>query len=242
MKAPKTRHATVLASLVAAITVVACGWSNFAAAAKSLPEVSPEGLKLVPKTKVSAVYLREGADFSGYDKVAILDCYVAFRKNWQRDQNNSSMSTFRVSDADMTRIKTELAEGFKKVFTAQLTAKGEKIATEASTGVLILRPAIINLDVTAPDTMEPGRTRSFSASAGQATLFLEIYDSVTGDLLARAIDVEEAGDRGGIGYRNGATNRADAERVLKKWADLLGTFLQNARATAAASATVTTPQ
>jgi len=90
--------------------------------------------------------------------------------------------------------------------------------------------------VTAPDTLTAGRSRSFSASAGQATLFLELYDSVTGDLLARAIDVEEAGDRGFIGVRNGVTNRQDAERVLRKWADLLGTFLQNARATAASPA------
>jgi hypothetical protein len=228
--------ARLFASLAVVASIVGVlSWSGFALGAKSLPEVSPEGLKLVPKTKVSAVYLRDGAQLGGYDQVAILDCYVAFRKNWQRDQNNSS--AFRVSDSDMTRIKTELAAEFKKVFTKQLTAKGEKIATDSGPGVLVLRPAIVNLDVTAPDTMAPGMTRNFAATAGQATLYLELYDSVTGDLLARAIDVEEAGDRGFIGVRNGATNRADAERVLKKWADLLATFLQNARTTAATPTT-----
>lgn len=199
------------------------------AAKKDLPEVSPEGLKLVPKTKVSAVYLRDGATFGGYDKIMIIDCYVAFRKNWQRDQNSSS--AFRVSDEDMTRIKTELAEEFKKVFTAQLTAKGESVVTTPGSGVLVLRPAIVNLDVTAPDIQTAGRTRTFSASAGQATLFLELYDAVTSELLARAIDVEEA-DRGFVTVSNGATNRAEAQRILKKWADLLGTYLQNARADA----------
>jgi hypothetical protein len=230
-----TSHSKTFAALaIVASILTGSSWSGDAMAAKSLPEVSPEGLKLVPKTKVSAVYLRDGVQFGGYDKVAILDCYVAFRKDWQRDQNRSS--GFRVSDSDMTRIKNELAEEFKKVFTKELTAKGETITNETGAGVLILRPAIINLDVTAPDTMQAGMTRTFSASAGQATLFLEIYDSVTGELLARAIDAEAAGDRGFIGVRNGATNRSDAERVLKKWADLLGTYLQNARATAATPA------
>jgi hypothetical protein len=236
----RRHHTRLFATLAAVASLIGLGWGDFAAAAKALPEVSPEGLKLVPKTKVSAVYLREGAQFGGYDQVSILDCYVAFRKNWQRDQNRSA--PFKVSDGDVTRIKNELAAEFKKVFTKQLTAKGEKITTETGPGVLILRPAIINLDVAAPDTMQPGMTRTFSASAGQATLYLELYDSVTGDLLARAIDVEEASDMGFIGVRNGVTNRSDAERVLRKWADLLGTFLQNARTTAAAPATAAVPK
>ena len=75
----------------------------------------------MPKTKVSAVYLRDGASFGGYTKVAILDCYVAFKKNWQREQNNG-VNPFKVSDDDITRIKTELADEFKKVWTKELTA------------------------------------------------------------------------------------------------------------------------
>jgi hypothetical protein len=135
-----------------------------------------------------------------------------------------------VSDTDVARIKTSLATEFKEVFTKQLVAKGETIATAAGTGVLILRPAIINLEVTAPDTKEAARTRTFSATTGQATLYLELYDSVTGELLARAVDVEEVGDTGFIGVRNGTTNRSDARRMLTKWAEQLSSFLQNARA------------
>jgi len=200
--------------------------------AKELPAESPEGLKLVPKTKASAVYLREGADFSGYSKVAILDCYVAFRKDWQRDQNRNSANPFKVSDQDVARIKKELAEEFKIVFTKELTKKGEMVVEPGGvgTGVLILRPAIVNLDIVAPDTMDAGRSRTFSASTGQATLFLELYDGVSGELLARALDVEAGDTSSFIEVRNRVTNTADAQRVLKKWADMLGKFLQNSRA------------
>jgi hypothetical protein len=197
---------------------------------KELPAVSPEGLKLVPNTKVSAVYMRDGASFNGYNKLAILDCYVAFRKDWKRDQNDG-INKFKVDEGDVTRIKTELAEMFKDVFSKELTAKGESVVTTGGTGVLILRPAILNLDVTAPDTMQPG-SRTFAASAGQATLYLELLDGVSGELLMRVMDVEEAGDYGLTEIRNSVTNRSDASRMLKKWADRLGVFLQNARASA----------
>ena len=232
----RTTPARSLRVLLVAATLATgiAGVGQFAAAAKQqLPETTPEGLKLVPKTKAGAVYLREGANFSGYDKIMIIDCYVAFRKNWQRDQND--LRPFKVSDGDMARIKKDLAEEFKKVFTEELTAKGEKIVTEEGTGVLIIRPAIINLDVTAPDTMDPG-SRTFSASAGQATLYLELYDGVTSELLVKALDTEVADDMAFVEMRNGVTNRSDARRMLKKWANQLGAALQNARASAPAPA------
>lgn len=203
---------------------LACSAAN---AASKLPDVSPEGLRLMPNTKAAAVYMRDGAEFGGYDKVAIIDCYVAFKKDWKREQNSSR--TFRIDDEDMTRIKTELAEEFKKVFSESLSAKGMKVVNAAGPGVLILRPSIINLDITAPDTMQPGMSRSFSASAGQMTLFLELYDGVTGDLLARVLDPQQATDYGYIRVRNSVTNRSDADRILKRWADTLGSYLERAR-------------
>lgn len=238
MKRPTTaaRMKTLLAAFVAVtLAIGATGFSPTADAKEKLPDTTPEGLKLVPKTKVSAVYLRDGARFGGYTKVAILDCYVAFKKNWKREQNQG-VAPFKVSDDDITRIKTQLAEEFKKVWTKELTAKGQTVVTTAGPDVLILRPAIINLDVEAPDTREPGITRTFSASAGQATLFLELYDSVTSELLARIYDAEQVDGMGFISVRNSATNRADADRMLKKWADLLGTHLQDARASTASAA------
>jgi hypothetical protein len=238
------KHRTVFERLrvnIAYIAVVSLACMMSAVAAENtLPAMSPEGLKLVPKTKVSALYLREGANFSGYDKVTILDCYVAFRKDWLRDQNRTA--AFRVSDSDMMRIKTELAEEFKRVFSKRLTAKGEKVVTAAGTGVLILRPAIVNLDVAAPDTRDAGRTIRFTDVAGQATLFLELYDSVTNELLARVIDAEVAGENSLIKERNAVTNRAAADRMLSDWADLLGTFLQNARSSAPMPPTPSLPK
>ena len=199
------------------------------AARNELPEVSPEGLKLIKGTKLGAVYMKEGADFSGYDKVAILDCYVAFKKNWQRDKNRERFGS--VSDHDVVRIKSELADEFKKVFSEELAKKGEEVVTTAASDVLILRPAIINLDITAPDTLAAGRSFTVAASAGQMTLFLELYDSVTSELLARVMDPEAIDGMGFYQVQNRVTNRMEADRLFKKWSDILGDFLVHARST-----------
>jgi hypothetical protein len=224
----------VLLSGLALVAALAFGNSN--AAVAGYAGVSPEGLKLVPNSKVDALYLRDGADFSGYDKFAMLECFVAFRTNWKHDQNEGR--PFRVMDNDIVRIKAELAKQFRTVFIRELTAKGEKQVTAVGKGVLILRPSILNLDVIAPETMNSGYN-NFSTSAGQATLVLELFDSVTSELLARIIDTEAAGDSSSIGSHNGQSNRADAERVLTGWADRFGTALQNARASAKAAAAPT---
>ena len=209
--------------LLAAVTLA----GPVVSAGNKLPQVSADGLKLINQDKYAAVYLKDGADFSGYDKVAILDCTVEFRKNWQRDQNEDI--PFSVKDKDVARIKAALAAEFSKVFSQELVARGETVVTVGGTDVLVLRPAIINLDISVPDAMERIDEVTLTASAGQMTLYLELYDSTTNELLARIIDPEEARDFGNFVVRNEVTNLADANRILKKWADTLGDFLMQAR-------------
>jgi hypothetical protein len=194
--------------------------------ADDLPAVTEDGLHLVPNTQVRAVYAKPGADLREYDKIALLEVYVAFRKNWQRDHNREAVGLEgRVSDKDMQEIRQHLAEEFEKVFIDELSTKGgHEMVKQGGDGVLILRPAIVNLDITAPDTMEAGMARTFAASAGQMTLYLELYDGKTGDIIARIIDPEAAGDHR-IQWSNRVTNKAEADRIIRRWAKLLNDHL-----------------
>lgn len=215
--------------LATALTLASFVAADSALAEKNngLPPVSPEGLRLAESDQATVVYLREGVDFTGYDSVMLMDCYVAFRKNWERDQR--STTGFRVRDEDILEIKEQLAGEFGRVFTEELMKKGTAIVESAGTGVLVLRPAIINLDIVAPDVMQAGRSRTFTTSAGSMTLYLEVFDGVTGELLARVIDPEKARDYGRMSVTNGATNKAEADRIFKKWAEALGNYLERAR-------------
>jgi len=186
------------------------------------PEVTEEGLHRVPDSKMALVYADPAADLSGYSRVVLLDAYVAFRKNWARDQRSRSADPLSLTSNDVNRIKENLAKEFRKVFTATLEEGGYPVVEEAADDVLLLRPAIVNLDVAAPETSRMSRGRSYVDSAGQMTLYIELYDSVTGDMIAKALDRQVDDNRTGYyTWANSVSNRAAADRILKGWAEIL---------------------
>lgn len=200
--------------------------------ADSPPEMSPDGLRLQKDTGSRVIYVRPGAKFGKYDKVAILDCLVEFDKNWQSNYNSQQVdpSAF-VSTDDMNRIKKELAQEFKKVFTRQLQANGGyQVVDTAGPDVLVLRPAIINLRVTQPDLMTPGVGMTVIRSAGSMTLYLELWDSMTNTILARAMDAQADQGLGGAQVASSVSNTMAADFILRQWADALRKNLEAARA------------
>jgi len=198
-----------------------------APAADSPPAESHDGLRLVSSKNADVLYTRPGASLAGYKRIALLDCYVAFRKDWQRDQNSGSL---KVKSSDMQRIKRELAERFREVFTEELQKDGGyALTTEAAEDVLIMRPAIIDLDVTAPDVMTAGRSYTFATDAGSMTLYVELFDGSSGEILARVVDREHARENVRMMWQNSVRNSVEAERMLKKWAGLARTALERAR-------------
>jgi len=192
------------------------------------PQVSLEGLELVEKTRRGELYAAPGIDWSVYDKIQLDKATVAFRKNWQRDQNRSR--PFNVKASDMEKIKTNLSELFDTVFTEELTANGGyEIVDGSADNVMRITPQIVNLDVYAPDTPTVGINRSFTRQAGRMTLKLEIYDSVTGDLIATASDRRESDWRAYMQWTTSVSNAADARRMLRRWAVALRERLDNAQ-------------
>lgn len=177
-----------------------------------------EGVVEVKSRNADHVYLRPGADFRGYTKVQLDPTQVAFRRNWQRDQGLDRVGLEgRVSDSEARRILNDAQSGFEKLFAKAYSDAGYEVVTVAGPDVLRLSTAIINLDVTAPDTASAGLTRTYSRNAGEATLVLEARDSISGELLARAVDRRETSDLGPY-IRNRASNAAEFGRVFEKWA------------------------
>ncbi|RLQ20415.1 DUF3313 family protein [Seongchinamella sediminis] len=207
--------------------------SGCASTGQEEPEVTHDGLHLVHDTTFAAVYLKPGVDLSVYEKYGVTDCQVAFRKNWLRDQNTSRMMlTNRVTQKDMDRIKSKLGEDCEEKFRdALLKDPAYTLVEEFTQGeeVLILRPSIINLDVSAPDTNYPGIERSYTTSSGEMTLYLELLDATTEEILARVIDRREDPDDRVMMWTNSVTNKANADRILKRWASQLREGLDRAR-------------
>ena len=197
---------------------------------QELPDVTVDGLHRVPDSELAVVYAEPGADLGPYNRVLLVEAGVAFKKNWERDQRRSSVSSIRLSSNDIERIKKTLADEFHAVFKNALQEAGYILADEAAEDVMIVRPAIINLDVTAPDTMSAGRSRSYTSSAGEMTLYIELYDSISGDIIAKALDRKFDRNAGYYTWASSVSNKAAADRILKGWAEILVNALNEAKA------------
>jgi hypothetical protein len=204
--------------------------SSVVSAKTEFPDVTEEGLIKLKDTDLSLVYAKQGVDLSIYDKVWLVDATVAFKKNWKRDQNRSYAN--KVTARDVERIKTGMAELFREVFTETLTNSGHELVGEAGEDVLIVRPAIVNLDVAAPDVRSASRNYQMVESAGEMTLYVELYDSVTGDILVKAMDRKSDRSNMTFQWQTRAGNIADAKRILRPWAERLASALSDAQDTA----------
>jgi hypothetical protein len=201
-------------------------------ASDDLPEITEDGLQRMQDTDLALVYADPEADLGVYHRIKLLDPGIAFKKNWQRNQNRSD--AFKVRAKDMEKIKSGLSQQFRKVFTEELTEGGYELTDETGPDVLLVRPAIVNLDITAPDTNHATRIYQYSESAGEMTLYVELYDSETSALIAKAMDRKRDREQGYLEWRNRVSNTQAAKRILRSWAKTLREALDEARAPAKA--------
>jgi len=197
-----------------------CMSSLFAGEKGTLPEISEDGLRLVPGSKFEVVYTDPESNLSRYSKVGLLDAYIAFDKNWARNMGSRNASTrLHVTARDIDEMKARIARDFQTVFQNELQCHGYALSGQVGEDVVIIRPAIIDLHINAPDLPSARPVQSHSRSAGKMTLYLELVDSVTGKLVARIVDRKAESQRSGLAtLTNSTTNKAAAARIFRAWA------------------------
>jgi hypothetical protein len=190
--------------------------------------VTEDGLQQIDSRRIDTLYWLPGASLAGYERIMIDEPLVAFRKNWERDQNRDRRGSRRIDAEDMERIRQTLAQAFVEQFTNVLEDDdGYEVVDEIGEDVLLLRPEIKDLDVTAPQVNAAGRVDEYITSAGAMTLDLAFYDSATNALIGRAIDRRVSRIPGRIRVASSITNRVEAERILRQWATLLRNALDD---------------
>jgi hypothetical protein len=65
-------------------------------------------------------------------------------------------------------------------------------------------------------------------SAGEMSLVAELYDSETGEVLARVVDRREARRSDTMQYTNSVTNQGDFRQIASGWARILRNGLDKA--------------
>jgi hypothetical protein len=190
-----------------------------------------DGLIEVKPRKMDAVFLMPGADFRPYTKVMIDPTEVAFRKDWMKEMNEPGTAlSRRVTEEDAAKILEAARSNFDDIFQEAFTKAGYTVVTAPGPDVLRVSTAVVNLFLNAPDTMSPGRSRTFTANAGEATLVIEVRDSPTNALLGRVVDRRETLDSGGMQMATSVSNLSDFRQLFKRWATTTASGLDELKA------------
>ena len=190
-------------------------------------EAAPtDALERIKIKNVDFAERRPGTNWKAYDKVLVQPVDVSFSRSWSA----GDYGTFGLSSSEVARMRSGLAALVNEVFTKVLREGGYGIVEAPGEGVLAIKPDIVDLFVNAPDTMAPGRSRSYVMNAGEMRLSLQLSDSVTGTVLARARDKRRGSETGRLEWANSLYNRTEAERALRGWAIQLRNALDAVRA------------
>ena len=182
-------------------------------------EMSFDGLYRVKRSRVDAAWVREDLDLSGYDKLMVKGLGIAYRAV---DWTGSARTAARRGETDFPiteENRAKLAELFREEMLGEL-AKNDQYTFSSTPGedVLLLVGGLIDVVSHVPPE-DVGRSKTFLGSVGEATLVLELRDSLTGAILARAIDRRSASTF--VHESSPGTNRQDVKRLASSWGRLL---------------------
>lgn len=223
----------------AVLTLVAAGCSS-TPKLQSGPdaEVTHDGLTRIDRTIMDAVWARQDIDLSGITRINFHDLGVEYRNvngpysgRAGSGRARSGQTEFQLDEATRAMFEEEISGAFAEEIRASTVFE---VTEESGPDVIDVHVGL--LDVVSrvpPDTV--GRSRVFIDRVGEATIVLEIRDSVSHTVLARAVD-RRAAESSTMMESSTPRNRAEVRRLGRRWGamirDGLEAMIQDGLATA----------
>jgi hypothetical protein len=183
--------------------------------------VSFDGLNEVTGTNVDEAWARVDLDLTPYSKIMLESVGIEYRPDGETRKSSMARSTathFEVTDVQKERLESIMRDAFVNEL-----GKSQKytLVSESGPDVLLLRGGLLDVvSFVPPDTI--GRSEVFLREVGEATLVLELHDSVTEAILARIIDRRAAEAPGqDIRWSNNVNNATEVRRLANYWARAL---------------------
>jgi len=222
MEAPK--EATMMSRML--LVVAALAGSAFAAA-----PVGSDGLVQVPARTLDEVYVQPTLNLAQYRKVMVDPARFEFQKGWLKSINEQRDVQRWMMPDEQQRISTDAAAGLTDAVTAEFKGRGYEIVAAPGPGVLRLTPSATEVFLNAPDTQSPGIQRYVThKDVGNATLNLEVRDSVSGALVARVVDQNTARENARFARTTDVSNQMWFGVLFAAWARNCATELETAHA------------
>jgi hypothetical protein len=211
------KTATIIA-ISAVFTIAGCATKESSIQTGPDAEVTFDGLHKVDNAAFKNAWADPDIDFSRYSKFIAGGAVFEFRAVKKKGtQRASSQTEFWIDDKSKEKLKEEVSTVFQEEL-----AKSERF-TETDTpapDTIIIRGALHDIVSRVPPEYV-GRSDIYLSSVGEATLILEVIDSMSGEVIARAVERRSAERPGSTVRSSSVTTWAEVRRLARKWATKL---------------------
>lgn len=218
---------TLMTAFVLVLSSVGCTTTQPSVQSGPDAEVSFDGLHRIDNTRVDMAWAVPSLNLSRYTKILPVNAGIEYRQ--VKNRGSTSVARSRGGPYfidDKSRAKFEAL--VDKIVIEELQKSNRfHIVDEPGPDVLIVAAGLLDVTSYVPPDPVGGRSDIYLSSVGQATLVLEVRDSETNTILARAVDRRAAETIGGTFKRsNSATNSAEVRRLIRFWASGLREALE----------------
>lgn len=210
-------------TLVLATLVVACG-AMPAPTIDTSAQPTFDGLYPVINSGADEAWARPDIDLSIYRRVRFVGAGVQYRPGGETSRSMRARSRsdtfFEISPEGRERFEQMVASAFLEQLEA---SEIFELVEEDGPDVLLVRGALLDVvSFVPPESV--GRTEVFLRSVGEATLMLELRDSMSNTVLARSVDRRAAETPSGasdLQWSNPVSNAQEVRRLARRWATSL---------------------
>jgi hypothetical protein len=184
-------------------------------------EVSFDGLVRIDNARFAGAWIDPDVDLSRFKKILPGGARFEFRsvdKVSTSEARRSNQREFFISEKDQQRLEEVMLE----IFDEELARSDIfSITDQPGVDVMLVRGALLDIVSYAPPDIR-GRGEIYLDQVGAATLVIEVVDSLTGEVVARAIERRAAEPAGRMGVQStSVTNWQEVRRLARRWARTL---------------------
>ncbi len=181
-------------------------------------EVTYDGLHRLERTVMDVAWVKPDLDLRAYDSLMLAGAgfaYKAVDNQGRRYNPRSSETEFYISEENRARLELEMREVFLEEM--QELERYELVQTPGR-GTLMLVVGVIDIVSGVPPVNQcVGRCDIYIREVGEATLVLELRDSMSNEILVRAADRRSAEIQGWPREASAVTAWAEVRRLAGFW-------------------------
>jgi hypothetical protein len=181
-------------------------------------EVIFDGLVRLDRSNFGSAWVKPEIDLAHYNAIIVEDPEFEFRTVQNLENRGSRTAELPLTQAD----KQSLIDTIHESFVAELVrSQYFTLATEPGPDVIIVRIRLLDVVALVPQEPVDVPEEPWSSSVGEGTLVLEVHDSVSGEILYRAVQRRAARTTVGGAAGSRMNSWAEIEPAARGWAKVI---------------------